>query len=505
MSADAIRENWGCPVDQPHDATTALGVATGLGLSGPDAEVLAASMTWWKFRAGDYLFRCGDDADALFVIASGRLRVLPPSGGSKELSSGAVFGEAGLLLGGVRSADVAAVRDTVVGRLGQAEFERAVERVPTLGLALARTVSRYLQAGTGAPVAASTVVVAAGSLARETRDDPVTALARSLLREHTNGSVIHISPSEVAEADASRVGRRRRPGCGGRSSRRSGRTRTAGPFVALFRRSPTREPGRVGPGPSGVSGASDRHRVLARTRTLRPSSSCATGQSTRHRAGGPTDQPHRNRSRARRRGPRGLAHIGVLQAIEEFGVAVDDLGGSSMGAIMGALAAQGTDAGTMLEITARSLHHGRLQRDVAAPTVSVLRGRTLHRLFVETFGDRRIEDLWTGFFCTTVNLTRGELQIHTTGPIGCFALASGSVPGLFPPVVDDRGELHSDGGQLNNLPADVMRASAGGTVVAVDVSLRGNPVRFDSGRQTPRRGGCAHRRPAGSAETSRSG
>ncbi len=183
-------------------------------------------------------------------------------------------------------------------------------------------------------------------------------------------------------------------------------------------------------------------------------------------------------------GARGLAHIGVLQAIEEFGVAVDDLGGSSMGAIMGALAAQGTDAGTMLEITARSLHHGRLQRDVAAPTVSVLRGRTLHRLFVETFGDRRIEDLWTGFFCTTVNLTRGELQIHTTGPIGCFALASGSVPGLFPPVVDDRGELHSDGGQLNNLPADVMRASAGGTVVAVDVSLRGNPVRFDSGRQT---------------------
>ena len=88
------------------------------------------------------------------------------------------------------------------------------------------------------------------------------------------------------------------------------------------------------------------------------------------------------------------------------------------------------------------------------------------------FGHLSIEDLWHRYFCVSSNLTKGHLQVHTTGPVWQAVRASISIPGLFPPVNSGNGDVLVDGAVMNNLPVDVMRSlNGGGPVLAV--SLRG--------------------------------
>ena len=70
----------------------------------------------------------------------------------------------------------------------------------------------------------------------------------------------------------------------------------------------------------------------------------------------------------------------------------------------------------------------------------------------------------------SANLNRAELKIHSRDRLADAVLASSRAPGIFPPVVFD-GELHVDGGLINNVPVDVMKPFANdGIVIGVDVS-----------------------------------
>ena len=85
------------------------------------------------------------------------------------------------------------------------------------------------------------------------------------------------------------------------------------------------------------------------------------------------------------------------------------------------------------------------------------------------FGDTDITDLWTPFFCISSSLTAGKMVIHQQGKVWKCVRASCSLPGIFPPVLED-DHLLVDGGILNNVPMDIMSAKCvGGTVIAVDV------------------------------------
>ncbi|PYQ42642.1 MAG: hypothetical protein DMF77_12240 [Acidobacteria bacterium] len=72
------------------------------------------------------------------------------------------------------------------------------------------------------------------------------------------------------------------------------------------------------------------------------------------------------------------------------------------------------------------------------------------------------------FFCVTTNLTRATSVARRSGLVRQWVRASGGLPGAIPPVFHE-GEVYVDGCVLNNLPADVVRAQCGGTVIAVDV------------------------------------
>ena len=180
-----------------------------------------------------------------------------------------------------------------------------------------------------------------------------------------------------------------------------------------------------------------------------------------------------------------MAHIGVLRALDELAIPVDRVGGSSMGAIVGAQVAMGWPWQAILDENERIWNRRALRLDVALPTVSVSSGRRARRLFDELLGELRLEDFLLGYFCTSTNLSRFELAIHRDGPAAQWIRATASAPGLWPPVVDEHGDLHVDGGQLNNLPTDVMRRRHQGPIIAVDVCATQSAMTVEPGAEPP--------------------
>jgi predicted acylesterase/phospholipase RssA len=175
-------------------------------------------------------------------------------------------------------------------------------------------------------------------------------------------------------------------------------------------------------------------------------------------------------------GSRGFAHVGVLRALRDAGLHVDRIGGSSMGAIMGAQAAMGWTPEEMLERNVDAWSRRRFI-EVGLPTLSLLRGHRAVKVLEGFFGDRQLEDLWLDYFCTTVDLSAFRLHVAQRGPVVAWVRASATVPGLWPPHVDGDGHLHVDGGMLDNVPTDRMRSMYPGHVIGVDVCHRQSAMR----------------------------
>ena len=168
-------------------------------------------------------------------------------------------------------------------------------------------------------------------------------------------------------------------------------------------------------------------------------------------------------------GARGLAHIGVLQALEEAGVPVDVIGGTSMGAVMAAAYARGWSPQKILEFASETFTDAKAVRDLDFPMISILAGRKLNSRLQSFFEEIDIADLWLPYFCISASLSEGEMIVHEQGLLWEKVRASCSLPGIFPPVRAE-GQLLVDGGVMNNVPMDVMESRCtGGTVIAVNV------------------------------------
>ena len=152
-------------------------------------------------------------------------------------------------------------------------------------------------------------------------------------------------------------------------------------------------------------------------------------------------------------GARTFAHVGVLRAIREAGLSVDFIIGVSMGAIIGRRQALSDDIEQMVPSLKKQMT--RAFSDYTLPIVSLARGRRFDRCLSVLFEDAKIEDLWTPYSCVSSNLTKADTVIHRTGPMWRAIRASGGLPGLVPPVVDD-GDLLYDGALMNNLPIDII-------------------------------------------------
>lgn len=171
-------------------------------------------------------------------------------------------------------------------------------------------------------------------------------------------------------------------------------------------------------------------------------------------------------------GARGFAHIGLIRALEQLQVPVHVTGGTSMGAFIAALAACGYDSVEIGHICAETFVNNNYLNDYTLPRVSLIQGRRFLNRLTDIFGERRIEDLRRSYYCISTNLSTGATVIHDHGPIAAWVGVSMAVPGIAPPIAY-RGDLLCDGGVVDNLPTDVMQGLERGSIIACSVaSLR---------------------------------
>jgi NTE family protein len=165
----------------------------------------------------------------------------------------------------------------------------------------------------------------------------------------------------------------------------------------------------------------------------------------------------------------GLAHIGVLRALSDQGIAVHCVAGTSAGSVVGAAFCAGR---TWEEIwdAARRLEWSHIV-SLAVPRRGMLRLDKLERYVDRMTGVRDFTGLRIPLATVATDLQRGEPVVFTSGSIAKAVRASCSVPGLFEPYRDGDAVL-VDGGLVNDVPADVARAMGADLVIAVNLHAR---------------------------------
>lgn len=169
---------------------------------------------------------------------------------------------------------------------------------------------------------------------------------------------------------------------------------------------------------------------------------------------------------------RGLAHIGVLQVLVENQIPFDMIVGSSMGAMVGAIYASGTDL-YMLDKMVEQMNMGVLL-DVIVPNLGFIAGNRVSE-FIELLTKRKtFADLDRQVLVVATDLISGERVIFEEGSVTEAVRSSISLPGIFTPVTKD-GKVLVDGAVIDRLPVQVARARGADMVIAVDVTYGPGP------------------------------
>ena len=431
-------------------------------------------------HAGEIVIRQGDAADRLYLVRSGRLRVLVDDEEGvrtvRELGAGAAIGELALLTGAPRSATVQAVRDGELLELDAEVFHALLQRDPGFAVAVARTLATQLQASGGLSTASprpSVISVRALGPAIPLQE-LVSELGRVL---GALGSVAVLSGADTGESHAESLDRAEREHAyvllvdrdedaawGAFCARQADRhVAFAAPGADDASRSP------VG-GDLVVARRLPPERLVALIAELEP-------RAVHHLDGG-------SMARVGRRlvggalgivlsggGARGYAHIGALEALLEEGFEIDRIGGCSIGAFIGGMHAAGLGPEEMRARCREELVRKSPFNDYTLPRVSLIRSRKAAKMLDRVFGQTLVEELPVSLFTVSADLLASRTVVHRSGFLYEAVGASMSIPGLVPPL-SRPGRLLVDGGVLNNLPVDVMAAEDEGPIVAVDVIRR---------------------------------
>jgi len=465
---------------------------------------------------GEWLFRQGDDGDSLFLLARGRLQVWIEEGEAgagkpvlvAEVGPGETIGEISLLTGGPRSASLRAVRDSLLLRMDAATFDRLGHERPQIVRQIAGGIAARLRdrslGNTGVRRGFRTLAVVpldadARGLARQLGE----ALARRAPTQVLTSSGLaalgapplppahhHEVSSGLTEWLADQEERHRAvvflaDGEDTVWSRLALRHADAVLWVAQAGGDPARRPLEEALAATGADHGALHALVLqhpGQPQQLPGTARWMAGRRVSHhfhvREGVPSDLARLARILAGDAvglvlgggAARGFAHIGVYRALHEAGIPVDWVGGSSIGAVLGAPIAMGLSPTEVADQARRAFVEGRPFSDMTVPVLSLLRGKRMERLIrMHLQGD--IEDLPIPFFCISSNLGRGVARVHDRGSLVRAVRASVSLPGVFPPAVVD-GQLAVDGGILDNLPVGTMQRQPVGKVIAVDVTSR---------------------------------
>ena len=192
-------------------------------------------------------------------------------------------------------------------------------------------------------------------------------------------------------------------------------------------------------------------------------------------------------------GARGLAHIGVLQILEEEDIPIDMIAGASAGAAIGALYAQGKDASLIKNLAIKLLDWRKLLSlvDFGFSRTGLIHGKKVWELLKLIMGgDVNFSDLKIQLACVATDITRCEEVVINEGSVVDAVRASFSIPGIFA-VAKLKGRYLVDGSLVNPVPVSVVRRMGADFVIAVNVI----PVFKEKRFQTDKEGIATFKKP----------
>jgi NTE family protein len=153
-------------------------------------------------------------------------------------------------------------------------------------------------------------------------------------------------------------------------------------------------------------------------------------------------------------GARGISHLGILKALEELGVSIHCVSGTSVGAIIGALYAAGNSPEKILDIIITT-HFFRSMRP-AWSLKGLLSMDSLHPVLLKHFPENDFRSLSIPLTVAATDIQKGKSTYFTDGKLVPALMASSCVPAMFHPVVLN-GSMYVDGGIMDNLPSSCIR------------------------------------------------
>lgn len=444
-------------------------------------------------HSGSILFRQGDASDSIYVLLTGRLDVVigKPEGGRQrigEIRAGETVGELGMITRQPRSATIIATRDSELVQLRLSTFENLMKKRPATLLRLTQAIARRMGNVVGGIIPPKLPTTQA-IIALEP-DLPLDEICKQVRLgvEASRGRVGVLDESHEGQPSEHFFAEEQRHA---RLIYRSGDPRTTWTELCLRQSdvalliarptSPVLAPSLI----NNLKQTIDNrrcHLIVLRDREQRNQPAANWLDEVPFDVRWNIDLGHADEIARLRRiaaqqtrgmvlaggGSRGFAHLGIIKALYEADIAIDHVGGTSMGAIIAAGIASGLEIDEFQDRLRRVFLARNPLGDYTLPLHAIARGHRLSTLLQESFGSRRIQDLAIPFYCTSTNLTQGGPQTHSRGPVWRALRASVSIPGLVPPIVEDEQVL-VDGGLVNNFPIDIMRLRNSGPLLGSDV------------------------------------
>jgi NTE family protein len=448
----------------------------------PDKElkIISEQLKHERYLKGQTVFSEGQEGDALYLIQSGQVQVVTGPPGEEKilayLGPGNFFGEMALLLKEPRTATVRVTIDSELRVLHKKDLETLLKDYPTIALQMSRELSRRLVETSRTPsrqdeynliaVVGAKAGDLAMSLARQTGQLVVLYDMGGLALTRAEEKKLRAARIQVEDSQSTSY------------LRRGGLAETLGALAKDF-------PWVL------MVGSPQKPKIMAKAMELADISvllDCEPEpwmvQSSQGRLWSTaTDQPLLDRlaRRISRRtvglalssgGARGIAHIGVLQVLEEAGIPLDMIAGTSAGSLFGSLYAAGLGLEQITDfaqdLSKKILFRGKLWDFQVPPKSGLIWGRKTTQYIDRVLGSCTFADLTIPTYIVAADILTGQQVVFEKGPVAPAVRASISMTGIFAPTqIDDYFLV--DGGVVNPLPASVLAQRGANVIIGCSV------------------------------------
>jgi NTE family protein len=485
-------------------------------------------LQWTELSGGQTLMEEGDPGDGVYFVISGRLRAYATVEDERrtigEIGRGETVGEMGVLTGEPRTATVIAVRDTVLAHASRAAFDELLLRHPQLPIHMARIIIERLKRSASRPPVRKPATIC---LLGITDGVELRAFAEGIKRELERWGRATLETRERIDI---RFGR----GAAESTTQDDAEVhhRVSGwlddaefrhDFVLLLADGDSewtqrclRQADEVllvanADAPPEVHSLEARlcmgeeagthaRQTLVLLHDVQRRHPSGTGRWLDRR---PVDAHLHIRAELRRDmarlarivsgnavglvlaggGARGFAHLGVYKALEEAGIEIDFIGGTSMGAIVAACISLDQPSQDLIGFVRKTFAKNPTGDVNFLPMLSLIKGARIKaatsQAVLEATGSMQtdVADSWRTLYCVASNYSSAREMVITRGRLDRAIRASLSIPVALPPVLWE-GELLIDGAVFNNFPTDIMARMGARRIIGIDLS-RHNPRKYE--------------------------